>query len=80
MKTKLTLSVDKELVQYARKQARISKKSVSGMFSEYLTQCKTQSAKKSVPSVVDMAGSLKKYPVDDSKEALRSAYAKKYSR
>jgi hypothetical protein len=78
MKTKLTLSVDKSLVQYARKQARINRKSVSGMFSEYLMYHKRQASKKAVPTIKNMAGSLKQYPIDDSKKTIRSAYAKKH--
>ncbi|HTE22234.1 MAG TPA: DUF6364 family protein [Candidatus Limnocylindria bacterium] len=80
MKTKLTLSVDQDLVQFARQQARAHKKSVSGMFSEFLTHRRAQVDKVAVPSIASMAGSLKHYAVDDSKEAIRAAYAKKYSR
>ncbi len=79
MKTKLTLSVDKDLVQFARSQARANKKSVSGMFSEYLLHRKVQVRKTAAPTIASMRGSLKRYSVDDSKQAIRSVYAKKYS-
>ena len=80
MKTKLTLSVDKDLVQFARTQARANKKSVSGMFSEYLLHRKAQVRKAATPPIASMRGSLKHYAVDDSKQAIQSAYAQKYSR
>lgn len=79
MKTKLTLSVDKNLVQFARQQAKSSDTSISSIFSDFLLSKKTSAEKKTVPSVANMVGSLKRYAVDDSKPAIRSAYAKKYS-
>jgi len=78
MKTKLTLSVDKELVQYARQQAKRDGGSVSGIFSDYLRTRKSQVEKKSFPSVTNMVGVLKHYAIDDSKSAIRSAYARKH--
>jgi hypothetical protein len=78
MKTKLTLSVDKELVQYARQQAKRDGRSVSGIFSDYLRTRKLQVEKKSFPSVTNMVGVLKHYAIDDSKAAIKSAYARKY--
>ena len=80
MKTKLTLSIDQDLVRFAHRHARINKKSVSGIFSEFLAQRKGQTDKAAAPKVSDMTGSLKQYVVDDSKQAIRAAYAKKYSR
>ncbi len=80
MKTKLTLSIEQDLVQYARQQARSDKKSVSGMFSEFLLHRKTQASRANMPAISDMAGSLKHYAINDTKQAVRSAYAKKYSR
>ncbi len=79
MKTKLTLSVDKELVQYARKQALSDGKSVSSTFSEFLLTRKAQSERHSVPKISAMVGSLKAYKVDDSKASIRKSYARKYS-
>lgn len=80
MKTKLTLSIDKDLVQFARAQAQANKKSVSGMFSEFLLHRKAQLYKTSTPSVALMRGSLRDYAIEDSKQAIQNAYAKKYSR
>ncbi len=79
MKTKLTLSIDKDLAQFAHKQAEISKSSVSGMFSEYLRLCRAHYIKTASPSIASMVGALKRYPIDDSKQAIRSLYAQKYS-
>jgi negative regulator of replication initiation len=78
MKAKLTLSVDKELVHFARSQARNDGKSVSGIFSEYLLARKAQSEHQATPKVSVMVGSLKRYNIDDSKAAIRSSHAKKY--
>lgn len=79
MKTKLTLSVDKDLVQFARAQARANKKSVSGMFSEFLLHRKVEMRKTTAPTVASMRGSLKAYAVIDSKKVIQNAYAQKYS-
>lgn len=65
MKTKLTLSIDKELVQYARHEAKSNGKSVSGIFSEYLLSRKIQSTRQAIPKVSAMLGSLKSYKIDD---------------
>lgn len=78
MKTKLTLSVDKELVQFARHQAKNDGKSVSSVFSEFLLNRKAQAEHQSVPKISGMVGSLKAYKIDDSKAALRKSYARKY--
>ena len=79
MKTKLTLSIDEDLAQFAHRQAEISKSSVSGMFSEYLRLLRAHHNKTASPSVASMVGSLKRYPIDDSKKTIRSIYAQKYS-
>jgi Family of unknown function (DUF6364) len=79
MKTKLTLSIDKELVQYARHEAQSNGKSVSGIFSEFILSRKVQSNRQSIPKVSTMLGSLKSYKIDDSKAGIRNSYAKKYS-
>lgn len=79
MKTKLTLSVDKELVQFARYQAQSKGKSISGMFSEFLLARKSRADRQAIPTVNEMVGSLKRYDIDDSKTAIRAAYAKKHS-
>ena len=79
MKTKLTLSIDKELVQYARHEAQGNGKSVSGIFSEFILSRKIQSKRQAVPKVNTMLGSLKSYEIDDSKAGIRNSYAKKYS-
>lgn len=79
MKTKLTLSVEKDLVRYAHHQARRDGQSVSAMFSAYLRRRQVQMARKATPSATSMLGTLKQYPVDDSKQRVRDAYAKKYT-
>ena len=80
MKTKLTLSIDEDLVEFAHKQARTNRISVSGMFSEYLRQHKIKSDKANQPSIGSMVGSLKHYSINDSKQAIKTIYAEKYSR
>jgi hypothetical protein len=79
MKTKLTLSVDKELVQFARAQVRRDGKSISSTFSDFLLSRKAQTEHQAVPKIRDMVGSLKAYSIDDSKVAIRTHYAQKYS-
>ena len=78
MKTKLTLSIDEELVQYARHQARQDGQSVSDMFSSLLLARKSQTERKAVPPVAAMVGTLKRYSIDDSKSAVRTAYAERF--
>jgi len=78
MKTKLTLSVDKDLVNFARHKAHADGTSVSAMFSRFLTTTRLQSEKKAIPSVKTMVGTLKKYNIDDSKSSVRSIYAHKH--
>jgi len=70
MKTKLTLSLDKELVQFARRQAHNNGKSVSDLFNEFLIIYKAQSSHQAIPKVSEMVGSLKAYNIDDSREAI----------
>lgn len=80
MKTKLTLSIDKDLARFAHSAARRKGTSVSRMFSEYLQTKKTESERKQVQSNIrSKLGSLKGYQIQDSKEAIRKAYGKKYS-
>jgi hypothetical protein len=79
MKTKLTLSVEKELVQFARAHARSEGKSVSSTFSEFLLTRKAQAEHQAVPKIRNMVGSLKAYRIDDSKQSIRTHYAQKYS-
>lgn len=78
MKTKLTLSIDKTLIHYAQQQAKADGNSISGMFSEYLRTRKAQVDKQARVSIAAMTGTLKQYNIDDSKSAIRAAYAKKY--
>jgi Family of unknown function (DUF6364) len=78
MKTKLTLSVDKDLIHIARHQAQSSGKSISGLFSEFLLTRKAYFERQAVPKASTMVGTLKDYNIDDSKSAIRTSYAKKY--
>lgn len=79
MKTKLTLSVDRELIQFAQAQAKFNGQSVSGMFSAYLRNRQLQATRQATPNVAAMVGTLKSYSIDDSKQSIRSTYAKKYT-
>ncbi len=79
MKTKLTLSIDPELVAFAHEQARREGTSVSAMMSRHLARKRSQ-RKVRRPSVDDIVGSLAGYHIDDSTEAIREAYAAKYLR
>jgi hypothetical protein len=79
MKTKLTLSIDKDLVNYAKQQAKRDGQSVSSMFSGILRAKQSQANKQPQPDIDSMVGSLSRYNIDDSKVAIRGAYARKYS-
>jgi hypothetical protein len=78
MKTKLTLSMDKELVNFARRRAQADGTSVSAMFTRFLMATKLQSESKATPSVKAMVGTLKGYAIDDSKPSVKSIYANKH--
>ena len=78
MKTKLTLSIDKDLVKIARIQADKEDTSISELFSNFIITRKLKTEENDTPSVSSMIGSLKAYAIDDSKAAIRSAYAQKY--
>lgn len=78
MKTKLTLSVDKNLVHIARDQAQAEGTSVSAMFSKFIASQKLEYERKSKPPVKLMVGTLKDYKIDDSKSSIRSIYADKH--
>lgn len=80
MKTKLTLSVDKDLVQYARRQADVTGQSISNLVSQVLAERKRQAETRSRPGVEAMTGTLKGYQIADSKRAIHEAYAQKYYR
>ncbi len=77
MKTKLTLSVDKDLVQFAHSQAKHENRSVSGLFSDFLRTRRTATETKRLITVGDMVGTLKGYAINDTKSDIRQAYAKK---
>ena len=79
MKAKLTLSVDKEVIQFAKQHALRRGESVSSMFQELLMAQKAGVDRAAQPTVADMLGSLSKYDIDDSKEAIRAAYARKHT-
>jgi hypothetical protein len=78
MKTKLTLSIDKNLVNIARNQAQAEGTSVSAMFSKFIASQKLLLERKTKPSVKSMVGTLKSYNIDDSKASVRSIYADKH--
>jgi hypothetical protein len=78
MKTKLTLSVEKDLIQYARQQAKHRGQTVSGMFAEFLRRGQERAKRQAAPRVTTMVGSLKGYQIDDTKQTIRAAYAHKH--
>ncbi|HEY1646261.1 MAG TPA: DUF6364 family protein [Candidatus Saccharimonadales bacterium] len=76
MKTKLTLSVDKDIIDSAKNEAGRTGQSLSNMFTDFI---KTKSNMNvNTIRTKDIVGSLKGFKLDDSKEAIRSAYARKY--
>jgi hypothetical protein len=59
--------MDEELVQFARCQAKHDGKSVSGMFSDFLSARRAQPDGQATSSVSGTVGSLKAYCINDSK-------------
>lgn len=78
MKTKLTLSIDKDLVTIARDVANNDGTSVSALFSDYIVSRKMRLTVSTRSSIDSMIGSLKAYTIDDSKDGIKSAYVQKY--
>jgi hypothetical protein len=59
-KTKLTLSLDEDLIQFTHRHAHSTGKSISDHFSEFLTAHKVQSAHESAHKISTMLGLAKK--------------------
>ena len=78
MKTKLTLSIEPDVVRVARQQARMENRSVSSIFSEFIEERQRSRRARAEFELDKVAGSLEGYDIDDSKEGIRKLYAKKY--
>ena len=78
MKTKLTLSIDEDLVRFAHQEAKRKDTSISDIFSKYLRQRQAKVQPKNIPTISEMRGALKGVDIDYSKEGIRNAYAEKY--
>jgi len=83
MNTKLTLTVDKSVIEEAKKYAKSTGRSLSGIVEEYLKSLTHQSEEKDEfeisPLVKSLWGSVKPLPDSkDYKEILEEELAKKY--
>ncbi len=77
MNTKLTLRMDEEVVRQAKKLASRRGKSVSRMFSEFVSFLGEKPTRRDLPPVTEsLRGILKENPVsgDDYKKHLREKY------
>lgn len=80
MKTKLTLSIDPEVIEKAHQQAKQERVSVSQLFSDFIRHRQITENGLGIPTIDSMLGILKNYPIDDSKAGIRSSYVKKHFR
>ncbi|MEM6318285.1 MAG: DUF6364 family protein [Bacteroidota bacterium] len=83
MNTKLTLTVDKAVIEAAKKYAKSDGRSLSGIIEEYLKSLVQNSTEKDdfeiSPFVQSLWGSVKSLPEStDYKEILAEELAKKY--
>ncbi len=82
MSTKLTLSVDSELIAQAKAYARAHGRSVSELVSNYLQSLVAGSEQSSAPAlsptVQSLVGVFREPEVFDEKEALQDVLVQKY--
>ena len=78
MKTKLTLSVDKKLLERARRVTKSRNKSLSGFFEECLKEM-LKTKKNETPITDSFSGILKEFYADKSYEQMKEErYKDKY--
>ena len=80
MKTKLTLSIEADLVQFAHLNAKRQGKSLSSLISDFLQkqQAREQAIAATTLTLDEMVGSLAEYDLPYTKAEIQAAYAKKY--
>ncbi len=81
MSTKLTLTIDKSIIQKAKKYAKERERSLSDIIENYLkliTEDQTSEEIKITPLVKSMRGSFKAPKDFDYKEELTKALSNKY--
>lgn len=83
MNTKLTLSLEKSIIEKAKKYAQLKHKSLSGMIEDYLTDLtkvkKTQDFNNDLPQITkELLGVLKNKPEVNLKKDMIQFLEKKY--
>ena len=79
MTTKLTLTVDKSVIEKAKKYAKGTQRSLSEMVQKYLESLVEESDKSELsPKIKNLAGSLKLPENFDYDKALDDYYKEKY--
>ena len=79
MKTKLTISIDTELLQFARLYAKRQGKTISSLINDFLRKQQAQAEAEAATLTLDeVAGSLAGYDLPYTKAEIQAAYAKKY--
>ncbi|HAO06907.1 MAG TPA: hypothetical protein DCQ50_07940 [Chryseobacterium sp.] len=81
MTTKLTLTIDKDVIERAKIYAKGTQRSLSEMVQKYLESCADNNIKnqKKSSALQKLAGSLPLPDDFDDKKALDEYYAKKYN-
>lgn len=81
MNSKLTLTIEQEIIKRAKKYARKNGRSLSGLIENYLRAITTEEKKiqkKNTPLTDSLKGSFKAPADFDYKEELRKSLSKKY--
>jgi hypothetical protein len=81
METKLTLSMEKKIIEEAKKYARKRNTSLSGLIKNYLlnlTQAENKKIEKISPLVKDLSGIISEETTKDSKQQYADHLKKKY--
>jgi hypothetical protein len=81
METKLTLSMEKKIIEEAKKYARKRNTSLSGLIKNYLlnlTQAENKKIEKISPLVKDLSGIISEETTKDFKQQYADHLKKKY--
>ena len=81
MTTKLTLTIEKSVIEKAKRYAKGTQRSLSEMVQKYLESLSMEEHNKESVSVIDQLSGSLPLPEDfDEKEALKKYYSDKYGK